>query len=169
MSRPQEEIAKGKDDAALVVEYLQSLPGGARHELVLAAARRWQEAQKGDAVRCETTQTLRYPVKCACGSVESGIGPCASWLTGANPERCVYCDHVEECHHAVARWLEEKLYTHPAESEAVRDAERYQMWKELSLIDEDPYLFNGKWHYLDAEYETADDAIDEAIRARGGE
>lgn len=55
---------------------------------------------------CETTLTMRYPVACNCGAIGSGIGPCAHWEAGRNPERCPYCDHTEACHHKVAAWLE---------------------------------------------------------------
>lgn len=59
--------------------------------------------------RCETTLTMRYPVACQCGSIGSGIGPCVHWEPGANPERCVYCDHIQACHHKAAAWLEESV------------------------------------------------------------
>lgn len=67
-------------------------------ELEAILARPSGEAQG----RCETTLTERfaYP-ECKCGTYPENLGPCKTWETGANPERCVYCDHKIECHKAV--------------------------------------------------------------------
>lgn len=48
---------------------------------------------------CETTLTERffYP-DCQCGTYAGNLGPCKTFLGGADPLRCVYCDHKIECH-----------------------------------------------------------------------
>lgn len=53
--------------------------------------------------RCETTLTERfeYP-NCKCGTYPKNLGPCKTFLPGANPTRCAYCDHDIHCHEAVA-------------------------------------------------------------------
>jgi len=32
---------------------------------------------------------------------DNRLGPCKTFLPGADSSRCVYCDHMVECHHAV--------------------------------------------------------------------
>jgi hypothetical protein len=51
---------------------------------------------------CETTLTERFALpECGCGTYPENLGPCKTFEPGANPERCVYCDHKIECHRAV--------------------------------------------------------------------
>jgi len=47
---------------------------------------------------CETTMTERFEVACQCGTYEGNLGACKTFLAGADPARCVYCDHKAECH-----------------------------------------------------------------------
>jgi RNA ligase (TIGR02306 family) len=35
---------------------------------------------------------------CRCGTYAGNLGPCQTFLLGADPGRCVYCDHTVECH-----------------------------------------------------------------------
>lgn len=58
----------------------------------------------GDAPqgKCETTLTERFAYPdCRCGTYEGNLGPCKTFLPGADSKRCVYCDHIVECHQAV--------------------------------------------------------------------
>jgi hypothetical protein len=51
---------------------------------------------------CETTLTERFKFSgCKCKTYENNLGPCESWEAGADPLRCVYCDHMFHCHVAV--------------------------------------------------------------------
>lgn len=52
--------------------------------------------------RCGITQTERFRFdECKCGTYVGNLGPCKTYLPGADPERCVYCDHKLVCHEAV--------------------------------------------------------------------
>lgn len=52
---------------------------------------------------CETTLTERFEVEnCECNTYEGNLGPCATFLEGAN-WNCVYCDHSEKCHAQTVR------------------------------------------------------------------
>ena len=58
---------------------------------------------------CETTLTERFRYDdCTCETYPGNLGPCATFEEGADPDRCVYCDHVVECHAAV-QWLQEPI------------------------------------------------------------
>lgn len=53
--------------------------------------------------RCETTLTERFAYPdCTCGTYPDNLGPCKTFEAGGDPDRCVYCDHVVECHAAIA-------------------------------------------------------------------
>jgi hypothetical protein len=60
---------------------------------------------------CDTTMTPRLPrEKCMnCGTYPANLGPCQTYLEGANG-RCVYCDHHVACHMAtpIHSWKEVK-------------------------------------------------------------
>lgn len=58
---------------------------------------------------CETTLTERFEFsECVCGTYPENLGPCRTFETGADPKRCVYCDHKLGCHTAIAeRWYED--------------------------------------------------------------
>ena len=49
---------------------------------------------------CETTLTPRLPRSMCkgCGTYEGNLGPCTTWLEGAEQGRCAYCDHKLVCH-----------------------------------------------------------------------
>ena len=50
--------------------------------------------------RRETTLTERFENSdCRCDTYYGNLGPCETFLEGVNG-RCVYCDHLLECHHA---------------------------------------------------------------------
>lgn len=52
--------------------------------------------------RCETTLTERFAnPQCRCATYPGNLGPCKTFECGAG-ERCVYCDHSDECHAALA-------------------------------------------------------------------
>lgn len=52
--------------------------------------------------RCDFTQTERFAnPACECPTYEGNLGPCRTFEAGLNG-RCVYCDHAETCHAAVA-------------------------------------------------------------------
>lgn len=51
--------------------------------------------------RCETTLTERFAVECSCGTYDGNLGPCKTFLEGAEAGRCVYCDHKIECHNKI--------------------------------------------------------------------
>ena len=52
--------------------------------------------------RCETTLTERFAYRgCQCGTYDGNLGPCKTWESGADPTRCVYCDHTYACHEAI--------------------------------------------------------------------
>lgn len=53
--------------------------------------------------KCDTTLTDRYAIDCKCGTYPDNLGPCLAFLPGADPSRCVYCDHKVECHDALKR------------------------------------------------------------------
>ena len=47
---------------------------------------------------CETTQTERFePIGCHCPTYPGNLGPCVECEIGGNG-RCVYCDHLPDCH-----------------------------------------------------------------------
>lgn len=51
---------------------------------------------------CDTTLTERFMLdECVCGTYPDNLGPCRTFAIGADPERCVYCDHKISCHMAV--------------------------------------------------------------------
>lgn len=55
---------------------------------------------------CDTTQTERFvPVACKCPTYPSNLGPCATFEVQSNA-RCVYCDHLADCHQPVIEKLE---------------------------------------------------------------
>lgn len=163
-----------KDDAALVVEYLESLPGGARHETVLAAARRWQEAQKGDAVATIDAMVDRFLSWPLPNSVRADLIATqqgkphrsgTNLLTAVEARQMI--EYVlraspasREIGTAASHWNKQDE-AHPAESEAVR-AEReacaaivYAKHLEFSARSyPPPTILIELW---------------EAIRARGGE
>lgn len=57
-----------------------------------------KELREGQG-RCETTLTERFENRaCQCGTYQGNLGPCKTFLLGADPGRCVYCDHTVECH-----------------------------------------------------------------------
>ena len=52
---------------------------------------------------CDTTLTERFEHKaCRCGTYPGNLGPCATYVEGAQPGRCVYCDHANQCHQGAA-------------------------------------------------------------------
>lgn len=60
------------------------------------------EAETSSQGPCETTLTERFRFdECVCGTYEGNLGPCRTFLPGANT-RCVYCDHRIGCHGAIA-------------------------------------------------------------------
>lgn len=77
--------------------------------------------------RCETTLTERFAFdECVCGTYPDNMGPCRTFAVGANPMRCVYCDHKIGCHTAIAErfdWEEEDLARQRARSRAIMQAE----------------------------------------------
>lgn len=61
---------------------------------------------------CETTLTERFSFEeCVCGTYPDNLGPCRSFVPGANPRRCVYCAHRIGCHTAIR----ERFETDPGE------------------------------------------------------
>jgi hypothetical protein len=48
---------------------------------------------------CDTTMTERFAnAGCCCDTYPGNLGPCKTFLEGARPGHCVYCDHEMTCH-----------------------------------------------------------------------
>lgn len=53
---------------------------------------------------CDTTQTERFDIgRCTCRTYADNLGPCMVFVAGDAAARCVYCDHVRDCHERLQR------------------------------------------------------------------